>query len=109
MEVLSWLQSTLTDLKPDGYMVAEVWDSFDQVARYYESGVTSIFNYPFGDSSGKIMKILRGAGQEKTVSSFATALEKADQAYLAANPDYIDAPFLSNHDVGRIAGFLSPE
>lgn len=105
VEVLSWLQSTLTDLKPDGYMVAEVWDSFDQVARYYESGVTSIFNYPFGDSSGKIMKILRGAGQEKTVSSFATALEKADQAYLAANPDYIDAPFLSNHDVGRIAGF----
>ena len=105
VEVLSWLQSTLTDLKPDGYMVAEVWDSFDQVARYYESGVTSIFNYPFGDSSGKIIKILRGAGQEKAVSSFATALEKADQAYLAANPDYIDAPFLSNHDVGRIAGF----
>ena len=103
--VLSWLQSTLSALKPDGYMVAEVWDSFDQVARYYGSGVTSIFAYPFGDSSGKIMKVLRGAGQEKVVSSFAEALEKADGAYLAANPAYIDAPFLSNHDVGRIAGF----
>lgn len=103
--VLTWLQDTLTELKPDGYMVAEVWDSFDQVARYYKSGVTGIFDYPFGDSTGKIMKVLRGAGQEKVVSTFAEALEKADQAYLAANPDYIDAPFLSNHDVGRIAGF----
>ena len=105
IEVLSWLQQTVTELKEDAYLVAEVWDSFDQVTRYYESGVTSIFNYPFGDSTGKIIKVIRGAGNAATVTSFATALEKADRAYLGANPNYIDAPFLSNHDVGRIAGF----
>ena len=43
------------------------------------------------------------------VPSYAQALEKADKAYLGANPDYIGAPFLSNHDVGRIAGFVGRE
>lgn len=107
VEVLAFLQQTLLELKPDGYMVAEVWDSFMTVADYYKSGIASIFNFPFGDGDGKIPAVLRGVGDAKTVSSFATALEKVDRAYSASNPDYIDAPFLSNHDTGRIAGFCS--
>jgi glycosidase len=53
------------------------------------------------------MQVLRAAGNAGTVTTYATALEKADKAYLGENPNYIDAPFLSNHDVGRIAGFCS--
>ena len=105
VEVLRWLQTAATDIKKDAYLVAEVWDAFANVTAYYESGISSIFNYPFGDSSGKIVSVIRGAGNPATVSTYATALEKADKAYLGNNPDYIDAPFLSNHDVGRIAGF----
>ena len=104
-EVLAFLMETVTELKPDAYMVAEVWEGFTTVADYYKSGITSIFNFPFGDGSGKIPTVLRGVGQSNVVSSFATALEKADKAYLAGNPNYIDAPFLSNHDTGRIYGF----
>ena len=89
--------------------MAEVWDTFANVTAYYESGITSIFNYPFGDSSGKIVSVIRGADNPTTVSTYATALEKADKAYLGSNPDYIDAPFLSNHDVGRIAGFCGQD
>lgn len=106
-EVLSWIQQTAVSLKEDAYLVAEVWDSFYEVGRYYESGITSIFNYPFGDAGGKIISVLRGAGNPSVVSTYATALETADKAYRGGNPDYIDAPFLSNHDVGRIAGFVS--
>ncbi|MBO5323404.1 MAG: DUF3459 domain-containing protein [Oscillospiraceae bacterium] len=106
IEVLNWLQTTATSIKPDCYMVAEVWDSFSQITEYYKSGFTGIFNYAFGNSNGKIISVLRGAGQPGVVSTYATALEKADKAYLTNNPDYIDAPFLSNHDVGRIAGFV---
>ena len=105
VEVLSWLQQAVTAIDPEAYLVAEVWDSFANITKYYESGITSIFNYAFGNSDGKITAVLRGAGNESVVSTYATALEKADQAYLGANPQYIDAPFLSNHDVGRIAGF----
>ena len=107
VEVLSRIQKMATDIKPDCYLVAEVWESFAQISKYYESGITSIFNFAFGNSDGKITSVIRGAGNAKTVQSYATALETADSAYLAANPDYIDAPFLSNHDVGRIAGFAN--
>ena len=88
-------------------MVAEVWDTFATITEYYKSGIISIFDYPFGNSDGKIIDVLRGAGNPAVVSTYATALEKANKAYSGSNGDYIDAPFLSNHDVGRIAGFVS--
>ena len=105
VEVLRWIQNTATELKPDCYLVAEVWENFNQIAAYYESGITSIFNFAFGNSDGKITKVLQGAGNESVVTTYATALQKADTAYRTSNPGYIDAPFLSNHDVGRIFGF----
>ena len=109
VEVLNWLQTAATSIREDAYLVAEVWDTFANVTAYYESGISSIFNYPFGDSSGKIISVIRGAGNPAMVTTYATALEKADKAYLGQNPNYIDAPFLSNHDVGRIAGFCGQD
>lgn len=105
VEVLSWLQTAARELNPDAYLVAEVWDGFSALTQYYESGITSLFNFAFGDSGGKIPKVLRGAGNPDLVNTYAPALQKADTAFRSSNPDYIDAPFLSNHDVGRIAGF----
>ena len=107
MEVLNWIQTTAESLKEDVYLVAEVWENFRTIKEYYTSGITSIFDFPFGNANGKIPAVLRGAGSASTVSSYAKALAQADAAYLEANPDYIDAPFLSNHDVGRIAGFVN--
>ena len=107
IEVLNWIQSTAVSIDPEAYLVAEVWEDFSNVTNYYTSGITSIFNFPFGNANGKIPSVLRGAGSATTVASYAKALAQADAAYLASNPDYIDAPFLSNHDVGRIAGFVN--
>ena len=107
IQVLSWIQQTATSLKPDCYLVAEVWDGFGAITDYYTSGLTSIFDYPFGSGDGKIVEVLRGAGNPARVESYAQALEKADTAYRGSNPDYIDAPFLTNHDVGRAAGFVT--
>ena len=107
VEVLNWIQTTATEIKEDCYLVGECWDSFGAVTEYYTSGLTSLFNFPFGNSNGKIGSVLRAAGTASTVSSYARALQQANEAYSASNPDYIDAPFLSNHDVGRIAGFVN--
>ena len=107
VEVLSWIQETATAYKVDAYLVAEVWDGFGAVTQYYTSGITSLFDFPFGTASGKIVTILRNAGNDAQIPTYAQALEKADKAYSGSNPNYIDAPFLSNHDVGRIAGFVS--
>ena len=107
VEVLNWIQTTATELKPDCYLVAEVWENFGTIKQYYESDITSIFNFAFGNTGGKISQVVRAAGSPTTVQTYATALETADTGYSENNPDYIDAPFLSNHDVGRIAGFAN--
>ena len=107
VEVLSWLQETASAIKPDVYLVGEAWEGFGALTSYYESGMTSFFDFPFATGSGKIVEVLRGAGNPEKVASFATALEKAHNAYSGKNSNYIDAPFLSNHDVGRIAGFVN--
>ncbi len=107
VEILSWIQQTVREIKPEAYLVAEVWDTFGEITEYYTSGITSLFDFPFANTDGKIVAVLRGAGNASVVSTYATALEKADKAYLGSNPSYIDAPFLSNHDVGRVAGFVS--
>ena len=85
--------------------MGEVWDGFSALAEYYDSGFMSFFNFPFAASDGKIVQVLRAAGNPGIVTTWATAQEKADGVYRQHNPDYIDAPFLSNHDLGRIAGF----
>ena len=107
IEVLNWIQTTATSINPDAYLVAEVWENFSSVSNYYTSGITSLFDFPFANAQGKIPMVLKGAGSANTVSGYAKALAQADAAYLESNPDYIDAPFLSNHDVGRIAGFVN--
>ena len=107
MEVLAWIQETATSLKEDAYLVGEAWDGFGALQQYYESGLTSFFAFPFGNGDGKIATVLRRVGNAESVSSYAVALQKADEAYSEKKPDYIDAPFLSNHDVGRIAGFVN--
>ncbi|MBQ7416373.1 MAG: alpha-amylase [Oscillospiraceae bacterium] len=108
VEVMRWLQQTANSIKEDAYMVAEVWESdYNTITSYYESGFTSIFNYPFGNYDGKLCKVLNGRGNAAMVTTWATALQTANKAYAGKNPNYIDAPFLSNHDVGRIYGFVS--
>lgn len=106
VEVLAWLQEMASSIKEDVYLVGEAWEGFSGLPTYYESGMTSFFDFPFGATDGKIAKVLRGAGTS-AVNSYAVALEQADTTYFEKNPNYIDAPFLSNHDVGRIAGFVN--
>ena len=108
-EVMQWLYSTAASLKTDVYMVGEAWTDFANICSYYESGFLSFFNFPFADSGGKIISTVRGVDSESAVTSYAQALEKAHKAFSEINPNYIDAPFLSNHDMGRIFGFASGE
>lgn len=108
VEFMSWLQKTASSIKEDVYMVAEVWvmDS-GTMEMYYESGFTSIFNYPFGDRSGKLVATVNNRGNAKKAGAWAEELQKSNEYYSAKNPNYIDAFFTSNHDVGRIYNFCS--
>ena len=107
VEVLSWFTEYCKNLDEDLYLVAEVWDSFATITEYYKSGITSIFDYAYGDSSGYIIKAIQQAGNGTAGSSLAKRFVKTQDAYYESNPNMINAPFLSNHDCGRIAGFSS--
>ncbi|MCH4239112.1 MAG: alpha-amylase family glycosyl hydrolase [Oscillospiraceae bacterium] len=104
-EVLRWFTKYVKSRKKNAYLVAEVWDTLPEIQGYYKSGIDSIFNYPFGDSSGQIIKTVN-SGNALAAQKYVKNLISAQDYLAQANPNMIDAPFLSNHDVGRIAGFV---
>ena len=106
VEFMTWLQDTAEAIKPDVYMVAEAWvmDLFT-IRQYYESGFVSMFNFPMGDDVGTLVKTVNSRGNSMIATEWATSLQKCDEFYSETNPNYIDAMFTSNHDVGRIHNF----
>ncbi len=107
IEVLNWYQTYVKKQRSDAYLVAEVWDSVETIASYYQSGIDSIFDYTFGNSDGQIIQKVNQAGNGKAGGAFGRNLEKVQARYLEKNPSGINAPFLSNHDTGRVSGFVS--
>ncbi len=102
-EVLNWLYNYCKSLDDDFYMVSEVWASKTAIAAYYKSGTPSMFNFDAADAEGKLIKAARGSYY---AASFVQAMAGYQADFSAANPDYIDAPFITNHDMGRAANAL---
>ncbi|MBQ3514916.1 MAG: alpha-amylase [Lachnospiraceae bacterium] len=105
IEVLSWFNDYVKSIDEDAYIVAEVWNEFGTFSQYYESGIDSVFNFAFADSSGIITSSLYQSTGQKYGQSTVTVQEKLS----AINPDYIDAPFFTNHDMARAAGYFNGE
>ena len=105
VEVLKWFTDYIKSVDENLYLVAEVWDNHATITNYYKSGITSIFDYCYGDASGYIMKALNSGTSETCGKTLAERFVSTQNDYLEANPDMINAPFLSNHDCGRIGGF----
>lgn len=103
-EILNWLYQYCLEKNPDFYMVSEIWANKSTIADYYTSGTPSMFNFATSSAEGILVKTARGtSGAEKLVN---TMLDY-QTLYGEKNPDYIDAPFLTNHDQVRVANNLS--
>lgn len=105
-EILAWLTDMVKSKKEDAYLVAEVWSDINTYAGYYAGGIDSIFNFAFADNSGIIANAVKGVSP---ASGYGEALVMADKLFSAQNQDYIDAPFYTNHDLGRSAGYYAGE
>lgn len=99
-EVLAWFTDHVKAVKPDAYLVAEVWEGQAAIQEYYKSGIDSLFNFPAAAQDGAIIKTARKRAEPAEFVAWMIRQRKAD---LSVNPDYIDAPFISNHDTTRIA------
>ena len=86
---------------PDTYSVAEVWDTTNVRAQAL-MGLDSVFHFDIGDNY--ILNSLKNKSAGN--NNLAHVFENDFAAYKKYNPDFIDAPFLTNHDQARIAGSL---
>ena len=103
IEFLSWLNDTVKAQKEDAYLVGETWLPMTEYAPYYESGIDSVFNFAFADKDGIISKVLNGS----PASKYGETVASLQEVFGAYNENYIDAPFYTNHDLGRSAGYYA--
>lgn len=102
-ETLNWFYEYCLSQNPDFYMVSEVWANEAAIADYYASGTPSMFNFDLADKEGKLIKAARGTYK---AANLVQSMLKYQTDFAAENPDYIDAPFITNHDMGRVANAL---
>ena len=105
VEVLKWFNDMVKAKDENSYIVAEVWTDRETYAKYLESGIDSVFNFDFGDGDGIIANAVKGSS-ESGAKGYANVCGKMDELLSQYNENYIDAPFLSNHDMARIANTL---
>lgn len=101
-DILNKLYTYCKEKNPQFYMVSEVWASENVIADYYASGTPSMFNFDAGTAKGALVNAVRKGDPVSLVNS----MLKYQNDFSQKNPDYIDAPFLSNHDMARIANTL---
>ncbi len=108
VEILSYVNETVKKQDPEAYIVAEVWTDILTYSKYYESGIDSVFNFEFATQSGVISETLneKFGNNAKTYGAKLASLEENFAKY---SESYIDAPFYTNHDVGRSAGYYAGE
>lgn len=106
VEVLTWFNDMVKERKSDAYIVAEVWTDMATYGGYYESGIDSCFDFAFAEQSGTITSVVRGSAISGA-KSYGNALVKLQDTLDSHSDSYIDAPFYTNHDTARGAGYYA--
>ena len=102
VEFLSWFMKTCREIKPDVYVVGENWDDDSEIEKLFKSGIDSQFAFRFAQSTGAIISAVNGKKGKNIVEK----VKNYEDKMRAANPDFINTLFLSNHDQVRVANGL---
>lgn len=98
-----WYMEELTAYKSDIYCVGECWSGDDETLQYVEA--LNCFNFQVGQGEGYIANAAKG----KNISVYTQYIEKYQDKVLSANADTgMMNLFISNHDMDRAAGYLTP-
>jgi len=92
--VLDRITSMVKDVKKDGYVVGECFDSGTTIADYYQSEADSFFYFP-GSTSSPNSYLL------SSLFGFPSNYVKGLEALESCSGEKIPAPFLDNHDMAR--------
>lgn len=103
IDFLNWFQGIVKAKDEDAYLVGEAWLVMTDYAQYYSSGIDSVFNFAFADKEGIISNVVRGS----SATGYGEAIASLHDTFGKYNENYIDAPFYTNHDMGRSAGYYA--
>jgi glycosidase len=95
-------RTEMKKIKPDVYLVGEVWLPAKEVAPYL-NGLPALFNFDLSTAINSVVK----AGMD-TIGLVRKYKEITDY-YKSVNSDYLDATFLSNHDQNRVMSQLGDD
>ncbi len=95
-------RKSMESIKPDVYLVGEVWSEAKDVAPYLK-GLPALFNFDLGYAITGVVN----AGRD-TVGLIRKYKEISD-FYKSVTTEYIDAIFLKNHDQNRIYSELQDD
>ncbi|MBQ7278713.1 MAG: alpha-amylase [Clostridia bacterium] len=101
---LAWFTGVVKGIRPNAYLVGEAWTDQAAYADYYQTGIDSLFDFRFAGDEGVICSIVRG---NRSAAAYAQELAAEEALYGSRNPGYINAPFYTNHDMARSAGYYA--
>ncbi len=91
------LNQYMKSIDPNSFLVSEVFDYNYEFTTDYYIGTDSLFNF---SAAGNIWDKV-GYGNNRT--QFVPNLKKAYDDFRDLKPEFVDSPFIDNHDVDRIA------
>ena len=94
----AWYMDELRKYKPDIYCVGECWSGENEILEYYSA--MNCFNFAMAQAEGVVASAAKG----QSISTYTKYIESFQNKVLEKNPDGMVMPFLSNHDMDRIAG-----
>jgi alpha-amylase len=94
-----WFKDEMQKIKPDVYLVGEVWSKAAEVAPYLK-GLPALFNFDMGYAITSVVQ----SGQDTI--GLIKKYKEINDFYKSSTQDYIDATFLKNHDQNRIISEL---
>ena len=98
-----WYMAQLRAIKPDIYCVGECWSGDNEILEYYSA--MNCFNFATSQAEGIFASAAKGSYINK-YTNYITSLQNKVEG---TNPDAMLMPFLSNHDMDRIAGAFATE
>ena len=94
-----WFKSEMEKIKPDVYLVGEVWSEAKEVAPYLQ-GLPSLFNFDLGYAITDVAK----AGRDSI--GLVRRYKEIRDFYKSVTDNYLDATFIKNHDQTRLLSEL---
>lgn len=101
-EFLRYLKETASSIDPDCYIVGEAWTDREIVDVLYSSGIDSLFDFSFAGADGVIARTLNGGC---TAADYVREMMMSEAVCTGNGRECIDAPFYTNHDIDRSAGY----